>query len=56
MKTTATASQLRATAALHERIAAANARFGVKAKHAPRHAEDAAKLRAAAEKTRRGIG
>ena len=46
----ATKSQLLATAALHERIAAANARFGVKKQHASRHADDAAKLRKAAER------
>lgn len=48
----ATKSQLLATAALHERIAAANKRFGTKTKHASRHAEDAAKLRKAAESRR----
>lgn len=44
----ATKSQLLATASLHDKIAAAKARFNVQPKHQQRHKEDAAKLRAAA--------
>jgi hypothetical protein len=40
-----TPSQLVATAKLHERIAAANARFNAKRKDAPRHAAAAKMLR-----------